>query len=79
MDATHITYGVLTAGLFTRTVKREGTLFNGREPDEDRYDFDFGALDSYGVRLSVAPTPHWAVSASYGYLTQPEGLHPDED
>jgi hypothetical protein len=79
MDATHITYGVVTAGLFTRTVKLEGTLFNGREPDEDRYDFDFDALDSYGVRLSVSPTPHWALSASYGYLTQPEGLHPDED
>lgn len=78
-DATHITYGVLTAGLFTRTAKLEGTLFNGREPDEDRYDFDFHALDSYGVRLSANPTPHWAVSASYGYLKQPEELEPDED
>jgi hypothetical protein len=78
-DATHITYGVLTAGLFTRTVKLEGTLFNGREPDEDRYDFDFDALDSYGVRLSATPTPHWALSASYGYLTQPEELEPEDD
>src|SRR5688500_12085025 len=78
-DATHITYGVVTAGLFTRTVKLEGTVFNGREPDEDRYDFDFGALDSYGTRLSVNPTPHWAVSASYGYLKQPEALRQDEN
>jgi hypothetical protein len=78
-DATHITYGVLTAGVFTKHVKLEGTLFNGREPDEDRYDFDFDALDSYGARLSVNPTPHWAVSASYGYLKQPEALHPDEN
>jgi hypothetical protein len=78
-DATHITYGVLTAGLFTRQVKLEATLFNGREPDEERYDFDFDALDSYGVRLSVNPTPHWAVTASYGYLKQPEALHPDEN
>jgi hypothetical protein len=78
-DATHITYGVLTAGLFTRQVKLEGTLFNGREPDEDRYDFDFDALDSYGVRLSLNPSAHWAVSASYGYLEQPEALHPDEN
>jgi hypothetical protein len=78
-DATHITYGVLTAGVFTRHVKLEGTLFNGREPDEDRYDFDFDALDSYGARLSVNPTAHWAVNASYGYLKQPEALHPDED
>jgi hypothetical protein len=78
-DATHITYGVLTAGVFTKHVKLEGTLFNGREPDEDRYDFDFDALDSYGARLSVNPTPHWAISASYGYLKQPEALHPDEN
>ena len=78
-DATHITYGVLTAGLFTRQVKLEGTLFNGREPDEDRYDFDFHPLDSYGVRLSINPTPHWAVSASYGYLKGPEALHPGEN
>jgi hypothetical protein len=78
-DATHITYGVLTAGVFSRRIKLEGTLFNGREPDEDRYDFDFHALDSYGARLSVNPTSHWAVTASYGYLKRPEALHPDED
>jgi hypothetical protein len=70
---------VLTAGVFTKHVKLEGTLFNGREPDEDRYDFDFHPLDSYGVRLSVSPTPHWAVSASYGYLKEPEALHADEN
>jgi hypothetical protein len=78
-DATHITYGVLTAGLFTKHVKLEGTLFNGREPDEDRYDFDFHPLDSYGARLLVNPTAHWALSASYGYLKQPEALHPDQN
>jgi hypothetical protein len=79
MDATHIAFGVVTAGVFTRTVKLEATLFNGREPDEDRYDFDFHALDSYGARLSVNPTPHWALSASYGYLQHPEALHPGEN
>ena len=78
-DATHITYGVLTAGVFTERLRLEGTLFNGREPDEDRYDFDFHPLDSYGARLSVNPTPHWALSGSYGYLKQPEALKPDEN
>ncbi len=78
-DATHITYGVVTAGLFTGTAKLEATLFNGREPDEDRYDFDFDALDSYGFRLSVNPTAEWALSASYGHLVEPEALHPDEN
>lgn len=78
-DATHISYGVVTGGVFTRTLKLEGTVFNGREPDEDRYDFDFDPLDSYGVRLSATPTQRWAVAASYGFLNQPEALHPDDD
>jgi hypothetical protein len=78
-DATHITYGVLTAGVFTKHIKLEGTLFNGREPDEDRYDFDFHPLESYGARLSVNPTAHWALSASYGYIKEPEALHPGEN
>lgn len=78
-DATHITYGVLTGGIFSRTLKLEATLFNGREPDEHRLDFDFDPLDSYGARLSATPTPRWALSASYGFLNEPEALHPEED
>ena len=77
-DATHITYGVATVGLFTRAVKLEGSVFNGREPDEDRADFDFRPLDSWSVRLSAAPAPRWSFNASYGFLRSPEGLHPDE-
>jgi hypothetical protein len=77
-DATHITYGVLTAGVFTRTVQLEGTLFQGREPDDDRYDLDFGSLDSYGGRLTVNPAARWSLAASYGYLKSPEELHPEE-
>src|SRR5207302_9309345 len=68
-----------TAGVFTRTVQLEGTLFHGREPDDDRYDLDFGALDSYGGRLTVNPGPDWSLAASYGYLKSPEELQPDEN
>ncbi|HEX4602339.1 MAG TPA: hypothetical protein VH116_13160 [Gemmatimonadales bacterium] len=79
-DGTHVTFGVLTAGLFTRVVKLEASWFNGREPDENRTDFDYRGrrLDSYGARLSVNPTPRWSVSAWYAYLKSPEELHPDE-
>jgi hypothetical protein len=79
-DATHISFGVLTAGLFTRTVKVEGSWFNGREPDEDRYNFDYGgrSLDSYSGRLTVNPTPNWSVSGSYAFLKSPEELRPTE-
>lgn len=79
-DATHISYGVLTAGVFTYAVKLEASLFNGREPDDDRTDFDYAGrrLDSYSVRLSVNPDSRWSASAWYGYLQSPEGLYPTE-
>src|SRR5256885_15615564 len=79
-DGTHITFGVLTAGVFTRTTKLEASIFNGREPDEDRTNFDYAgrALDSYSSRLSVNPGAHWTLSAWYAYLKSPEALHPEE-
>src|SRR5882762_1437713 len=79
-DGTHITFGVVTAGVFTRTVKLEGSWFNGREPDENRTNFDYAGrrLDSYGARLIVNPGPRWSVSTWYAYLKSPEGLHPEE-
>ena len=42
-DSTHVTFGVATAGLVGPALagcKIEGSIFTGREPDEDRYDFD---------------------------------------
>jgi len=78
LDSTHISFGVVTAGIMTRWAKIEGSWFNGREPDEDRYDFDLRGFDSYAGRLSVNPTPRWSLQASYGYLASPEALHPEE-
>ena len=77
-DATHISYGVLTAGVYTRQWKLEGSWFNGREPDEDRWDLDLRRLDSYSGRLTVNPTGRMSLSGWYGYLPSPEALHPDE-
>ena len=79
-DGTHITFGVMTAGVFTRNVKLEASWFNGREPDENRTNFDYAGrrLDSYGTRLTVNPGPRWSLSTWYAYLKSPEGLHPDE-
>ena len=79
-DATHISFGVLTAGLFSHTVKVEGSLFNGREPDEDRYNFDYSGrnLDSFSGRLTVNPTPNWSLSGSYAFLKSPDALRPTE-
>jgi hypothetical protein len=76
LDSTHITFGVVTAGIMTRAVKLEGSWFNGREPDEHRYDFDLRPFDSYSARLSFNPGEHWSLQASYGFLKSPEELHP---
>src|SRR5213594_3845950 len=79
-DGTHITFGVVTAGVFTRNAKLEASWFNGREPDENRANFDYAGrrLDSYSARLTVNPGPRWSLSTWYAYLKSPEGLHPDE-
>jgi hypothetical protein len=76
-DSTHITFGVVTAGVFTRAMKLEGSWFNGREPDEERYDLDLRGFDSLSTRLSVNPARQWSLQASYGYLDSPEALEPD--
>jgi hypothetical protein len=79
-DATHITYGVVTAGLFTRSLKLEASWFNGREPDENRTDFDYAGrrLDSYAGRLTLNPSAQWSLATWYGYLASPEALTPGE-
>ncbi len=76
-DSTHITFGVATAGLQWRNIKIEGSVFTGREPDEDRYDFDRPRFDSYSGRISWNPTPNLALQISHGYIKSPEALEPD--
>ena len=75
-DSTHISFGVLTAGVYNRWVKLEGSIFHGREPDEDRWDFDIGALDSWSGRVSLNPTGRTSIQVSYGYVNSPEALEP---
>lgn len=72
LDSTHIAFGLVTAGVYGRAWKLEGSAFNGREPDEDRYDFDLAALDSYSGRLWILPSPRWALQVSAGRLEEAE-------
>ena len=74
-DATHITYGVVTGGIYGKRWKAETSLFNGREPDETRTNFDFGALDSWSGRVWFLPTNRWALQVSGGRLTEAEARH----
>ena len=76
-DATHISYGVITAGLFSRQWKGELSMFNGREPDDRRWNFDRIRLDSYSLRLTFNPNARWSISTGYGNIENPDPLHAD--
>src|SRR5579863_5615381 len=56
-DSTHIAYDVLTGGAAMNVghggVRLEASGFRGREPDENRWHIEVGALDSWSGRLSV--------------------------
>jgi hypothetical protein len=78
-DATHISFGVATLGLQLHRVKLEGSIFTGREPDENRWNFDKPTFDSYSARISYNPTDEIALQISRGYLKSPELLEPGVD
>ena len=73
-DATHVTFGVATAGVnFGSKVKFEASDFTGREPDENRYSFDKPRFDSQSGRLSFSPDANNAYQVSYGFIKNAEG------
>jgi hypothetical protein len=78
-DSTHISFGVLTTGFTYRWLKLEGSIFNGREPDENRYDFDSHKWNSRSARLWFMPNRNWAMQVSYGFLRSPEAQEPNTD
>lgn len=79
VDATHITFGVATLGVRVGQFKLEGSSFTGREPNENRYDFDKPRFDSRSARLSYNPSRNWALQVSHGFVKSPEELHSNED
>ena len=76
-DSTHITWGVLTAGYNFGKFKFEASAFRGREPDENRWNFEAPKLDSFSGRFSFNPTKEWALQISHGYLKNPEPSEPN--
>ena len=79
LDSTHISFGVLTAGLVLDRVKLEVSRFNGREPDQHRWNIETGPLDSTAVRLSWNPTANLSLQGSWGHFEDPEQLEPGVD
>jgi hypothetical protein len=79
LDSTHVSFGVVTAGLIVGDVKIEGSRFNGREPDQHRFDIETGPLDSTAVRLSWNPARTMSLQASWARMIAPEQLEPGEN
>ncbi|HEV2601458.1 MAG TPA: hypothetical protein VGT41_04105 [Candidatus Babeliales bacterium] len=77
MDSTHITFGVITVGFIHKWLKLETSFFNGREPDQHRFDIEKPKLNSYSFRVSLNPTENLAFQVSCGLLKSPEQLQPD--
>jgi len=71
-DATHISFGVVTLGLYGRRLKFEGSLFNGTEPDEYRWDIDPIDLNSYSARITANPDSQWSLTFGYGKVKMSE-------
>ena len=74
-DSTHIANNVVTAGLAYKKFKLEASGFYGREPNENRWNIDYGPMDSWSARLWFFPNANWAAQASVGRLTNPEPTH----
>lgn len=75
LDASHITFGVVTGAVYGARWKAEASVFNGREPDERRTGFDLAPLDSVSGRVWFLPTPNLALQVSAGRLTEAEPGH----
>lgn len=79
LDSTHITFGVVTAGVIVNNVKWEASAFRGREPDQHRYDIEAPKLDSYSTRFTWNPTRELSMQVSWGHISSPEQLAPNTD
>ncbi|HZR25586.1 MAG TPA: hypothetical protein VFA59_18460 [Vicinamibacterales bacterium] len=78
LDATHISYGVLTGGVESHGVTIEASAFRGEEPDENRYNIEAPKLDSYSARVSWQSGP-WQAQFSAGHLHVPEWFEPYDE
>jgi len=77
-DSTHIANEVLTAGILYKKVRLEASGFYGTEPDENRWNIDYGPMNSWSTRLSVLPAKNWMAQVSVGRLARPERQEPGD-
>jgi hypothetical protein len=77
-DASHVSFGVVTAGLYTKYAMLEGSVFNAREPDDYRFNLDYqgASLDSYAGRISLTPHGNLVVAAWWAYMEDHDRIAP---
>src|SRR6185503_18733243 len=56
----------------------EASGFHGTEPDEGRWNINWGAMNSYAGRFSIFPSKNWMAQVSAGRITQPETHAPGD-
>jgi hypothetical protein len=77
-DSTHIANNVVTTGFSWAKARIEASGFRGKEPNENRWNIDMGAIDSWSSRLSIFPSRTWMLQVSGGRLKHPEAFHADD-
>jgi hypothetical protein len=76
LDSSHVTFGLITTGVYQPRWKAELSVFNGREPDDRRADIDLGRLDSFSSRLTLMPGARLALQISGAHLHAAEAEFP---
>jgi hypothetical protein len=71
-DSTHIANNVATLAIKHKWLRLEASSFYGTEPNEGRWNIDWGPMNSYSGRVSVFPGKNWMAQFSAGRLTEPE-------
>jgi len=71
-DSTHIAFNVVTLGAGWRWLAVDGSVFHGREPDENRWDIQGGPIDSASGRIRFFLGRGWSAEISHGFIKEPE-------
>ena len=73
-DSTHISADVITGGVTLSRFRMEGSVFHGRESDQNRWDLEQGRLDSYSGRVTFHTPKSFSFQISSAFRTHPEDL-----
>jgi hypothetical protein len=71
-DSTHIADNVATIAVRHKWLRVEASGFYGTEPNENRWNIDWGQMNSWSARVSAAPTQNWLAQFSAGRIARPE-------